>query len=112
MTDIDIDQLRAGPATTSDAELKVNPGSSPLSVGQHTFELTVADDSGNESVPARVRVIVADTQAPTAVITVRDANGQPLAGNRLSVGTAFRLDGSRSVDIGGQIVKYTWKLLD
>ena len=44
--------------------------------------------------------------------TVRDANGQPLAGNRLSVGTAFRLDGSRSVDIGGQIVKYTWKLLD
>ncbi len=112
MTDIDIDQLRANAATTSDAQLKVNPGSNPLPIGQHTFELTVADDSGNESVPARVRVIVADTQAPTAVIDVRDGNGQPLANNRLPFGAAFALDGSRSADIGGQIVKYTWKLID
>jgi hypothetical protein len=112
MTDIDIDQLRASAATTADAQLKLNPGANPLAIGQHTFELTVVDDSGNESAPARVRVIVADTQAPTAVLDVRDANGQPLTNNRVPFGAAFRLDGSRSADIGGQIVKYTWKLID
>ena len=113
MTDVTLDQLRANTVKTDDPVLDVSPGSSPLSVGQHTFQLTVADDSGNTSQPARVRVIVIDDQAPTAVLDVRDANGQPLSGNRLASGVSFRLDGSRSVDSGGgQIASYTWALID
>lgn len=113
MTDVDIDQLRADQVKTGDPVLTVNPGSNPLPVGQHTFELTVADDSGNTSQPARIRVIVIDSQAPTAVLEVKDANGQPLPSNTLAFGTSFRLDGSRSVDVGGgQIASYTWTLVD
>lgn len=50
-----------------------------------------------------------DDQPPTAVLTVDDANGQPLANNVLELGASFRLNGTASIDVPpGQIVNYLW----
>jgi len=83
-----------------------------FTVGRHEFELTVTDDSGNESAPVQATVIVVDTQAPTAVLEVLDASGAVDADGRIPFGEAFSLSASRSVDVGGQITKYEWILPD
>lgn len=83
----------------------------PFAVGSHTFGLTVQDDSGNQSIPVQVTVIVVDTQAPTAVVEVTNAAGRPLVGS-VRVGSPFFLSGRRSVDAAGQIVRYRWTLPD
>ena len=75
-----------------------------LAVGTHTFELIVTDDSGNVSKPARVEIVVRDTQAPTAVI---DAPSQ------VEFGNPFDLSGVRSSDPApGRVVSFTWTLVD
>lgn len=76
---------------------------SPLPFGRHRFRLIVIDNSGNESKPDEAVVIVADTEAPTAVLT---------APSTVAFGTSFNLDGRRSIDAGGgQIVRYRWTYL-
>jgi hypothetical protein len=85
----------------SEVEVTVSPAS-PLPAGRHQFQLVVVDDSGNESEPAVLEVIVRDATKPTAVID----------GPRLvDVGRSFQLSGRRSADAGGSIVKYRWTLL-
>jgi hypothetical protein len=76
---------------------------SPMPIGRQRFRLVVTDDSGNASAPDEVEVIIADQDAPTAVL------GAPrIAG----FGRSFELDGSRSFDAGGgRIVRYTWTYL-
>jgi hypothetical protein len=84
----------------------------PLGVGKHTFQLVVTDDSGNNSEPAVVSVIVLDGDRPTAVIDVLNAAGSvvpPPA--RLALGEKFTLSGRRSSDIGGTVKTWTWTLL-
>jgi hypothetical protein len=84
----------------------------PLKVGKHTFQLVVTDDSGLDSEPALVTVIVQDTRRPTAVIDVHDAAGRVLpAPVRIGVGERFLLSGKRSSDIGGTVTAWTWTLL-
>jgi len=112
MTTKTLEDLRTGPIKTDDAVLTVQMPNEKLKVGGHTFQLVVADDSGNVSVPATITLIVVDTQAPTAVLTVTDEAGRPLEGNRIPFGTGFVLNGKRSVDIGGNIVSFTWSLVD
>jgi hypothetical protein len=75
----------------------------PLPPGRYTFQLVVVDDSGNESLPDSVAVIIRDTLRPTAVI---EAPGS------VTFGESFLLDGRRSSDIGGQIVTYRWTLVE
>ena len=41
----------------------------PLPIGRQRFQLVVTDDSGNTSKPDVAEVIVADQDAPTAVLT-------------------------------------------
>ena len=73
----------------------------------------MADDSGNVSAPAQVMLIVLDTQAPTAVLTLNDEQGRPLPNNSIAFGRGFILNGKKSVDVGGgNIVSYTWSLVD
>lgn len=75
----------------------------PLSLGRHRFRLIVVDDSGNKSFPDEVDVIVADSEAPTAVLS---------APSTVGFGASFPLDGRRSVDAGGgRIVRYVWTYL-
>jgi hypothetical protein len=112
MTTKTLEEIRANPIKTNDANLTITMPDDKLKVGRHTFQLQVVDDSGNVSEPARVMLIVLDTQAPTAVLTVADADGRPLEENSISFGEGFILDGKRSVDIGGSIVSFTWTLVD
>ena len=75
----------------------------PLSVGRQRFRLSVTDDSGNQSRPDEVEVIVADHEAPTAVLT---------APRVVLFGKSFTLLGDKSFDAGGgKIVSYAWTYL-
>ena len=75
----------------------------PIAIGRQRFRLIVTDDAGNTSRPDEVIVIIADQDAPTAVLS-----GPRLVG----FGRSFQLDGSRSFDVGGgRIVRYTWTYL-
>ena len=72
----------------------------PMPIGRQTFRLVVVDDAGNASQADQVVIIIADQDAPTAVIR----------GPRLApFGRSFELDGSASFDAGGgRIVRYVW----
>jgi hypothetical protein len=75
----------------------------PFPPGKLTFSLVVVDDSGNESLPSMVTVVVLDNARPTAVVT---------APPQVPVGQAFNLDGRQSTDVGGgRIVRYRWTLV-
>lgn len=75
----------------------------PLPLGRHRFRLIVVDNSGNRSAPDEVDVIIADQEAPTAVIA---------APGTVAFGTSFSLDGRRSVDVGGGTIEsYVWTYL-
>lgn len=75
----------------------------PLKVGRHVFQLVVVDDSGNKSKPDTIEVIVADSEAPTAVLS---------APKLVPIGKSFELDGSKSMDVGGgTVVVYEWSYL-
>lgn len=113
MTDIKLEDIQGGPQTTNDAQLNIAvSNNNPLSIGSHTFELQVVDDSGNESVPAQVIVIVRDTTRPTAVLRATNAEGSPLPGNVLEFGASFILNAKGSLDVPpGKITKYVWSLL-
>ena len=93
------------PVETPDSavEVTVSPDL-PLAVGKHVFQLVVEDDSGNQSIPATVEVVVRDSQAPTAIIT---------APTQVEFGQSFRLDGSKSSDIPpGKLVKFIWTMVE
>jgi hypothetical protein len=107
-----LEEIQANPIKTEDTTLTIQMPGEKLKIGSHIFQLQVADDSGNVSAPARVRVIVVDSQAPTAVLVACNEEGRVLEGNRIAFGIGFMLDGRRSVDIGGSIVSYTWTLVE
>lgn len=87
---------------TSTIEVTVNPDR-PLPLGRHRFRLIVVDDSGNRSAADEVEMIIADQNAPTAVLNVPRV---------AAFGTSFNLDGSRSFDAGGgRVVQYVWTYL-
>ena len=92
------------PVETTDPVLvvKVDPAN-PLPNGVHRFQLVVVDDSGNESDPAIVEVIIRDTQKPTAVID---------APATTETGQSFKLSGERSSDVApGKVVNYIWTMI-
>ena len=75
----------------------------PIALGRQRFRLIVVDDAGNRSLPDEVTVIVADQDAPTAVLRAPRITG---------FGRSFALDGSASVDAGGgRLVQYVWTYL-
>jgi hypothetical protein len=80
---------------TSDSE-------NTLRTGSYEFQLVVTDDSGNNSNPATVKIVIADDQAPTAVID---------APERVGFAKDFALSGKRSIDIGGELTKFEWTLI-
>lgn len=93
-------QVSAG---SPDSKLTIEVDSeAPLRAGSYQFQLVVTDDSGNNSEPATVRIVIADDQRPTAVID---------APTRVGVGKEFSLSGERSVDVGGKISQYVWTLI-
>lgn len=84
-----------------------------LKVGKHVFQLVVTDDSGNQSEPANVTVVVLDQTRPTAVIDLINAAGERIAAPSAEIpfGQPFTLSAERSSDVGGVVQSYTWTLL-
>ncbi len=83
-------------------EVTVSPDR-PIPLGRQRFRLVVVDDAGNLSAPDEVTIIVADQQAPTAVLRAPRVVAQ---------GASFTLDGSASFDTGGgRVVRYVWTYL-
>ena len=112
MTDISLEKLLVtNKVETTDSQLVIQMPNQKLQVGQHKFNLTVEDDSGNQSTPALITVIVVDTTAPTAVLDLSDEQGRTISDSRVSFGSGFILSGKRSVDIGGSISKYIWEVV-
>lgn len=75
----------------------------PLPIGRQRFRLIVVDDAGNRSAPDEVTVIVADQDAPTAVLRAPALVG---------FSRSFELNGRASFDVGGgRLVEYVWTYL-
>lgn len=75
----------------------------PLSFGRHTFRLVVEDDSGNQSDPDTLIIIVRDSEKPTAVLE---------GPQQVNFGQSFQLSGRRSSDAGGgRVTKFIWTLV-
>ncbi len=87
--------------TTDTPTIEVTLSSdNPLTIGRQRFRLVVVDDSGNTSAADELVVIIADIDAPTAVLSAPASVG---------LGRSFTLDGSKSFDVGGgKVVKYVW----
>jgi hypothetical protein len=91
--------------------VEVSPNA-PLPVGANRFRLVVVDDSGNESEPAFLDVVVRDEERPTAVLDVVDRNGRRVE-PVVPFGQAFILSGARSSDPPpGRVVEYRFTLVD
>ena len=90
--------------TTAEPTVEVTVSAAqPLAIGRQRFRLIVVDDAGNRSAADEVTVIVADQDAPTAVLR---------APSLVGVGRSFDLNGSASFDTGGgRIVEYVWTYL-
>lgn len=113
MTTVALGDLKKEKQVTNDASLTVKvQANNPLEIGAHSFQLIVVDDSGNESVPATITVVVKDTQRPTAVLLLTDAEGNAVPNNTLEFGASFILAGQKSIDAPpGKITKYVWTML-
>jgi hypothetical protein len=84
----------------------------PLPAGKYRFQLVVVDDGNNESDPAFLDVLVKDTERPTAILDMVDANGA-LTSPEVAVGSAFLLSGARSSDVPpGKVAAYRFTLLE
>lgn len=100
-TDLIVNQEISAGAPDSLLTIQVD-SANPLRTGTYQFQLVVTDDSGNNSAPATVRLVIADDQAPTAVID---------APERIGFGQQFSLSGKRSIDVGGKLTKFVWTLI-
>ena len=83
-------------------EVTVTPDR-PVPLGRQLFRLVVVDDAGNVSKADQVEVIIADQDAPTAVLRAPKVT---------AFGQSFTIDGSASFDAGGgKVVKWIWTYL-
>ena len=101
------------PVPQSTPEVKVEgTDTQPLPLGPNRFSLVVVDDSGNESEPFVLVVTVVDSEKPTAVLQVVNADGKVLD-PQVPFGKPFILSGAASVDKEpGTIKEYRFTLLD
>jgi len=84
---------------------------SPMPAGRYRFSLVVVDDADNESDPAFIDVIIRDTQRPTAVLDLVNADRVPID-PVVPVGSSFLLSGARSSDVPpGKVKSYRFTLL-
>lgn len=84
----------------------------PMPPGRYRFQLVVIDDGDNESDPAFIDVIVRDTERPTAVIDMVNADGA-MVDAVVSVGSTFFLSGARSSDVPpGKVKAFRFMLMD
>lgn len=104
---VNVPVVQADPVVTVDVS-----ANNPLPVGAHKFQLVVVDDSGNESEPAFLTVIVRDTEKPTAVLDMVNSDGKVIDPS-VGTGASFTLSAARSKDADPGVIKeYRFTLLD
>lgn len=102
------------PVVQTDPEVlvEVSPDA-PLPIGANRFRLVVVDDSGNESAPVFLEVIVRDVERPTAVLDMVDENGRRVNPPVAGFGRNFILTGRRSSDPApGRVAEYRFTLVE
>lgn len=101
------------PVVQEEPDVKVDVSvEDPLPLGVNRFRLVVVDDSGNESEPVFLEVIVRDNARPTAVLDMVNANGQRIE-PVVDFGASFILSGRRSSDLPpGRVAEYRFTLVD
>lgn len=101
------------PVAQDTPEVKVEGAdNAPLPLGPNRFSLVVVDDSGNESEPIFLTIVVSDNDKPTAVLDVVNADGK-IVNPQVAFGQTFILSGARSVDKEpGKIKEYRFTLHD
>ncbi len=101
------------PVVQKDPVVKVDvTATAPLPLGANRFRLVVVDDAGNESDPTFLDVVVRDTQKPTAVLDMVNADGKRID-PVVARGESFILSGARSSDVApGKVVEYRFTLVD
>lgn len=101
------------PVVQPDPMVKVEVSrTAPLPLGANRFRLVVVDDSGNESEPTFLEVIIRDADKPTAVLDMVNADGKRIE-PVVASGAGFVLSGARSADTGGgKVVEYRFTLVD
>ena len=98
--------IQADPNVTVDVT-----AASPLPIGKHRFSLVVVDDSGNESAPFLLDIVVRDGDRPTAVLEMVDRNNNVIP-PIVNAGQSFILSGKGSKDLPpGKIKEYRFTLL-
>ena len=100
-TDLQVNQTIEAKAPDSQLVIVVDPAT-PMKTGTYVFQLQVVDDAKNPSQPTSVKVVVVDDRAPNAVIDAPDS---------VPFGNGFTLSGKRSFDVGGQVVRFIWTLI-
>ncbi len=101
------------PVVQPDAQVKVDvTADAPLGLGPHRFRLVVVDDSGNQSDPTFIDIIVKDKDKPTAVLQLVDANGAQINPAEVPFGASFILSGAKSSDVApGKVAQYQFTLM-
>lgn len=101
------------PVAQETADVKVDvTEAEPLPLGPNRFSLVVIDDSGNESEPFFLNVIVLDSEKPTAVLNMVNADGVVIA-PEVAFGASFILSASESRDKAPGVIKeFRFTLLD
>lgn len=100
------------PISTSDAILEIDQTNEQLPLGEHNIELVVVDNSDNKSIPVTLKIVIVDTEKPTAIIELVDKAGKTIEDPKIPHGSGFILSGKKSTDIGGGvIVEYRWRLV-
>ena len=114
MKTVKLAELRAGQIETEQADNMLEVVSTEdLSLGEHSFRLIVVDAAGNKSNAATVTIKVLDRTAPTAILSVLNANRE--VATEIAWGTTFYLsaEGSRdtpSAEAGGEVARYIWTM--
>jgi hypothetical protein len=84
----------------------------PFPLGAQRFQLVVVDDSGNESVPTFLDVVIKDLDKPTAVLDLVNVDGTRID-PVVDFGKSFTLSAARSTDLPpGKVVEYRFTLVD
>jgi len=101
------------PVVQTDPLVSVDvPATAPLPAGKYRFQLVVVDDSGNQSDPAFLDVIIKDPVKPTAVLDMVNVDKAILANATVTTGSSFLLSGARSSEVApGKVVSYQFTLL-
>ncbi len=84
----------------------------PWPAGTSRLQLVVVDDAGNQSDPVFVDITVKQRPQPTAVLSLVDGQGKPIAPPRVAAGASFTLSAAGSTAVApAKVAQYRFTLV-